>query len=68
MELILLHIETRNTIFHIVGVQYRLEDGNAPSNGRVEISHDNIWGTVCDLGWDKPDALVICKSLGKLRK
>ena len=42
----------------------RLSGGFIDQEGRVEVCHDNVWGSICDDGWDNTDAHVICGQLG----
>ena len=38
--------------------------GGSLSAGRVEICSSGVWGTLCDSGWNNPDAEVVCRQLG----
>lgn len=42
----------------------RLAGSIRPSEGRLEIFHNNAWGTVCSDNFDTLDAATVCKIMG----
>ena len=42
----------------------RLFGGPNAGEGRLEVYHDRVWGTVCDYSFENIDAGVACRSLG----
>jgi len=45
-------------------ITLKLAGSYSPMSGRVEITINNITGTICDDFWDDADATVICRMLG----
>ena len=44
--------------------QLRLAGGDSSTEGRVEVLHAGVWGTVCDDGWGANEAQTVCRQLG----
>jgi len=42
----------------------RLVGGNSSHDGRLEVLHNGVWGTVCDDEFTEAEAYVACRSLG----
>lgn len=45
------------------GHKIRLQGGLHPKEGRVEVFHDNKWGSVCSDGWGIKEAMTVCRQL-----
>ena len=41
----------------------RLENGRNEYEGRVEMCDEGEWKTVCDKGWGRQEAIVVCRQL-----
>ena len=51
-------------MMNVLKVSVRLVGGGVPTQGRVEISVEGQWGSICSYGWQKQDADVVCRMLG----
>lgn len=49
-------------VWAFAGISLRLVGGGS-YYGRVELTHDNHTGTICDSAWSTSDARVVCKYL-----
>ena len=52
------------SLIHADHLSVRLVGGQSPREGVVQVFYNNTWGWVCDEGWDKQDADVVCRQLG----
>ena len=46
--------------------EFRLVGGDTEASGRVEVSYNGVWGTVCDDNFNQQAADMVCRSLGYL--
>ena len=51
-------------LFLLQAHHIRLRGGFRFSEGRIEVFHDSVWGTICDDNWDLVDANVACRQAG----
>lgn len=54
-------------IFPLSDNTIRLVGGDSKYEGRLEVYHNGIWGTVCDDQYTPNIADVVCRSLGLQR-
>ncbi|XP_072166900.1 scavenger receptor cysteine-rich domain-containing group B protein-like [Diadema setosum] len=55
---------TADTLLTSAEGDIRLVDGGAPWKGRLQVFHDQTWGTVCNDSWSYENALVVCRQRG----
>jgi hypothetical protein len=41
-----------------------LVNGSSANEGRLEVYHNNMWGSVCDDAWTPESTTTACKELG----
>jgi len=58
------HLFCYFNVFSSIIVLVRLVGGWTPREGRLEILHNGVWGTVCDDGFTDDAARVVCYSIG----
>lgn len=46
------------------GIEVRLVNGKHNYEGRIEVNYKDTWRAVCDHGWNRKAARVICRMLG----
>lgn len=47
-----------------VATKLRLANGSTHCEGRVEVTHNGTWASLCDEGWGLAEAQVVCRQLG----
>ncbi|RXM91000.1 Scavenger receptor cysteine-rich type 1 protein M130 [Acipenser ruthenus] len=62
-RLLLWHQSLNICSFMIPGQGVRLSGGSDLCSGRVEVLRGSAWNTVCDAGFDRQDAEVVCRRL-----
>ncbi|XP_064633824.1 protein bark beetle-like isoform X2 [Lineus longissimus] len=45
-------------------IKVRLTGGPNQNEGLVEVYAEGLWGTVCNKGWTRKDAAIVCQELG----
>ena len=52
------------TVFTDINTSLRLVGGATPFEGRLEVEHEGIWGSVCGLNFTDSEAQAVCSNLG----
>ena len=66
-EPVFISILTNSPVFPVPHALVRLVGSENPGEGRVEVFHAGIWGTICQNHWSVDDANVVCRELGYAR-
>ena len=59
-----MRVKLQGNIFLKIISALRLVGGSRSSEGRVEVFHNNTWGTICGDWWEINEAHVVCNELG----
>jgi len=61
---LLIHLSLNHIVSAAVPSDIKLEGGVSPLVGRIEVFHENEWGTVCDDEFNNSVCRVVCRQLG----
>ena len=51
-------------MIYFAALKYELIGGRNKNEGIVQITYNGQQGTICDYGWNSPDARTVCKQMG----
>eukprot|EP00118_Oscarella_pearsei_P014363 m.122643 g.122643 ORF g.122643 m.122643 type:complete len:473 (+) comp37795_c0_seq8:2668-4086(+) len=63
LKLVLVMISLKQGVLAVEG-DIRLVNGSSAGEGRLEVYHGGVWGTVCGTWWSQHNSRVVCRQLG----